>query len=196
MSSSHSTQVEREVLSAIDRLREQLVGLRAFTPRLDKSLVGHSDYQSAGFYAERGHHVAFVFAEPLTDDDIDRLNANGQFINQSYLVLLCSVLEFHHVLRHKEPVDGSLDGNEHVKLLRDLRNVIAHRIGQYDPENQEHKKLFLRLHGLYRLKPQVEQQAADAFPLPIDEVLLPMTDGCRAYAQALLASQETRSCSE
>lgn len=180
--------VKRGVLAAIDQLKGQLLNCRAYFPHVDENLIAQQEFESPRFYEVFGYKLHFAFSQPLTRDDIGRLNAIGNFVNQSYLVFLCSVLEFHHVLVYMEPVNDNMNGHEHVKLLRDIRNVIAHRAGQYDVHNSEHNRLFSKLHELYQLEPKMDPQQAETFPLPIDQVLLPMTEHCREYAEALLES--------
>ncbi|MHB9036374.1 MAG: hypothetical protein ACYC64_06880 [Armatimonadota bacterium] len=171
------------VLDIIDVFRERLLNCRSILPRLDKSLVGHWAYPSPQFYEDYGYNTFTVLSEPLTQDAIDQRNALGHFINQSYLVFLYSVLDYHGVLGS---IEQNLPGWKDVDVLRRLRNVIGHRVGHYDNNCKDHLDLYKKLQEHYKVDPGGQPENAQAFPLPIDQVLLPMTDGCRRYAAGVL----------
>jgi hypothetical protein len=84
-----------ELLKAIDEQAHYLLRTRAVFPYVDPSKLppGQREFRTAPFYANRGHNVRFVFDSPLTKKEAERISAIGHWINQNYVVRLCSVLE-------------------------------------------------------------------------------------------------------
>lgn len=189
----------REVLYVIDDLMEKLKHVRAYFPHLDESLIGQFQYESPAFYELFGYEISFHFTDKLTRNDIERGNDIGHFINMSYIFMLYSVLERHHVIGGTISIDGEREGYDHIDLLRRLRNAIGHGAGKYNAKDKDDRKLYKRLREYYKLDVEgadLDDEAckADAFPLPIDRVLLPMTEGCRKYVEALLSNANPLPC--
>ena len=80
-------------------------------------------------------------------------------------------------------IDQSIDGWEEVDLVRRLRNQFAHSSGKYDPNDPEEKKLYERIVTFFKVSLAKDSSEATEFPLPIDVVLEPITEGCKKYIQ-------------
>jgi hypothetical protein len=76
-----------------------------------------------------------------------------------------------------------------VDILRRLRNVFAHGCGWYDQTNPEDKKLRERTIKHYELEPDNHPESDAKFPIPIDRVVVPITEACKTYVQALFCDE-------
>jgi hypothetical protein len=168
----------------IDQQLQRLLRSRSVFPHLHASLAGHRHARTAPFYISHGFNVAFDFGHPLSKDEIKALNDIGHWTNQNFIVRLCAVLEDGGLLGNGVSIRRDCPGNEEVDLLRRLRNVVAHTDGVYDPSNATHKTLYDRLISHFKLAPNEHPETDGKFPIPIDEVLLPLAKRCKAYADA------------
>ena len=148
-------------------------------------MIGERSCRTAPFYQRRGFGITFRFAEPLTAERIDEINEIGHWINQNYVVRLCALLEAHNVISRTRSINADLDGHDEVDILRRLRNEFAHTEGWYNPTGPEQRRLQNRLIEHFSLEPENHPEASDKFRIPIDEVLVPLTEGCKRYVQAL-----------
>lgn len=186
MSQSSNARIanEQEVLGAIDLVKDKLIKCRAYFPYMPPDLLGQRGFETAPLYEASGHSLVFGLSEPLSEEERGRNNAVGHFINQSYVVFLWSILEYYGVVGN---IEQTLPYWQHVDILRRLRHVTAHRAGEYDPSIAAHRRMYDKLQELYGLGPECTSERATAFPLSIDQVLLPLTEGCRNYAKAWMA---------
>lgn len=173
-----------DVIKQVNLLEEQLHNCRACFPYMTPHMIGRTTFCTAPFYQKRGFTIQFQVSQPVTADDIDRLNSLGSFINESYVVMLCALLESHQVLQQCTPVDRSLCGSDKVHILRSLRNKLAHTAGRYNPDDDKSKKLYEKIVSHFKLEAAEDATAATRFPTDIQEVLEPMTRACREYVKA------------
>jgi hypothetical protein len=150
------------------------------------SPVGKVTFSTAPFYQRRGHNLEFHFAEPLTEDDVRRIREIGHWINQNYVVRLCALLESHGVVpkEGKGKICKELPGHEEIDILRRLRNEFAHSSGRYDATDPEARKLYERIVDHFRIQTDDPSSAKD-YPIPIDTVLVPLTQACKRYVVAV-----------
>ena len=168
----------------IDQQLQRLLRSRSVFPHLRVSLAGHRHARTAPFYISHGFDVTFDFGHPLSSDEIKAINDIGHWTNQNFIVRLCAVLEDGGLLGNGVSIRRDFPGNEEVDLLRRLRNVIAHTDGVYDPSNATHKTLYDRLISHFKLAQNEHPETDGKFPIPVDEVLLPLANRCKAYADA------------
>jgi hypothetical protein len=172
-----------KALADIKELLEILRRLREMFPSMKDDMIGKDKFRTAG------SDVTYVFSRPLKKPDIDSFNAVGHWVNESFIVRLFASLQGNHIV--SGPIDRKLSGGEHVNIVKRLRDKIAHKScrNNYNPSDNEEKKLFHDIVNLYKIK-GVDPERASQYPLSIDTVLLPMTEGCIAYVQARSGSHE------
>lgn len=178
-----------DILSQIEAQLSKLLSTRAVFPHMKENLIGARNCRTAPFYQHHGFDITFTFAAPLTAERIDEINEIGHWINQNYVVRLCALLESYGVISKTEPINTELDGHEEVDILRRLRNEFAHTAGWYDPTDPEERRLRDRIIEHFSLNAENHPELRGKFPIPIDEVLVPLTEGCKRYVQKLFSCE-------
>jgi hypothetical protein len=171
-----------DLIEQIDAQLKNLLTARAMFPHMREHLVGKKECTTAPFYWNRGFKITFSFAEPLTALKIADSNQIGHWINQNYIVRLYALLASFSVISDTRSINTQLDGHDDVDILRRLRNVFAHGSGWYDQTSPKHKKLRERIIEHYALEPDNHPESDDKFPIPIDRVVVPMTEACKRYS--------------
>jgi hypothetical protein len=177
-------QVLRQIKIQVDQLHQ----VRALFPHMSKDLIGHQQCRTAPLYRGFGYDITFSFAQPLTEEDIDRCHAIGDWINQSFVIRLWALLESHGVLGNEgsgKKIDDSLAGHDEVDILRRLRHEFAHSGGHYDPNDTDERRLFERIVKHFGVTLEDHPPDHPGFPIPIDRVLMPLAEGCKRYVEAL-----------
>jgi hypothetical protein len=171
-----------ETIRQIDLQLQQLLNVRAMFPAISNDMVGQKEFATAPFYQERGFRITFTFTTPLTSYEIEKISEIGRWINHSFLIRLCAMLESRQII----PSDGQgrinqqLDGHEELDILRRLRNVLVHTPGRYDSTNPDERKLYQRIVSKFAIEAESPETARD-FPVPIDKLLIPLAEGCKRY---------------
>jgi hypothetical protein len=178
-----------EIIKEVNAQLKNLLTARAVFPHTREDLIGTTRSVTAPFYQKRGFSIAFEFAEPLTKQRIDELNQVGHWINQNYIVRLYALLESFQVVSNSISINTTLSGHEDVDILRRLRREFAHSSGWYDRTDPEERKLKERIIEYYSLEIDHYPASDPRFPIPIDGVLLPMTDACKTYVQSLFPDE-------
>jgi hypothetical protein len=173
----------RNVIGQIDRQIAFLHQSRAYFPYLSPSLVGETEFPTAPYYQLRGFRVMFKFASPLTAEYIQEFNDLGHWINQNFLLRLFAILEAHGIISSSIRIDPNADGHEEVDILRRLRNQFGHGSGRYDPGDPEEKKLYQRIVDHFHLTEHQHSESEGIYPIPIDQVLVPLAEGAKRYVQ-------------
>jgi len=172
------------LLSGLELLWENYTNCRAHFPYVTKESVGAKTVSTAPYYIRRGFDITFVFSEGLSPEETDKINEIGHWISQNFVVRLCALLESFSVLSNQISIDFSLDGAEHVNILRRLRNCFAHASGGFHPEDDTHRETL----ELMRDHLGISIENCSTWPLAIDTVLEPLLQGCRRYAENKLVS--------
>lgn len=173
------------ILCEIDAQLAKLLSTRAVFPYMKENLVGAKSCPTAPFYQVRGLDISFTFAAPLTAEDVRENNEIGYWINQNYVIRLFALLQSHNIVSEAKSINKELLGHEEVDILRRLRNAFAHSAGWYHNEDAEERHLRDRIIDHFSLKQADHPASARMFPIPIDEVLIPLTEGCKRYVEAL-----------
>jgi hypothetical protein len=155
-------------------------------PYMKENLIGARSCRTAPFYRHHGLDVDFTFAEPLTAESIGQMNEIGYWINQNYVVRLFALLQSHNIVSETKSINKELLGHEEIDILRRLRHEFAHTAGWYHNEDAQERRLRNRIIDHFSLKEANHPASGRMFPIPIDEVLIPLTEGCKRYAEALL----------
>ncbi len=141
-----------EIVAEIENQFQALLRARAVFPYMKEDIVGAMQCSTAPFYRNYGFDVTFSFAEPLTAEQIRKLNGIGHWINQNYVVRLCALLESYKIISQNRPIDPQLGGHEEIDILRRLRNKFAHTSGWYDPSGSKDRKLRERIISHFSLQ--------------------------------------------
>jgi hypothetical protein len=173
----------QDCIQDIDLLWDRHLTVRSAFPYFRPSDVGRSEKRSASFYRVHGKDVTLRFPGPITVGDVDRLNDAGYWVNQSLVIWMWALLEYHGVVGNAIKLDPARAGFEDVNILRRLRKVFAHTNGRYNPSDKDDVTLFDTMVERYRMG-IVDRER---FNLQIDEVLKPMIEGVKAYVRASCA---------
>jgi hypothetical protein len=166
------------LLEGLDLLWQNYTNCRAHFPYVTKDSVGAKAVQTAPYYIKQGFDITFVFSEGLCPEEIDH------WIRQNFIIRLCALLESFSVLSKQISIDFSLDGAEHVNIVRRLRHCFAYSSGRFYVEDDEHRKAI----ELMRDHLGISMENGTTWPLAIDTVLEPLLQGCRRYAKNKLES--------
>ena len=173
----------------IDIQYEYLLSLRSLFPFMNDSMIGRSAFRTAPFYRSRGFDIHFDFGRELVPEDIQKNESIGHWINQNYIIRICAILEANEIIPQegKGKIDQTIEGWEEVDLVRRLRNQFAHSMGKYDPNEPEEKKLYERIVTHFNVTLAKSSTEANEFPISIDVVLEPMTEGCKKYIKTFVS---------
>lgn len=172
---------KNSVIEEIDKQLDYLRNVRALLPYLDDTVIGKKMINTAPYYQNSGFNITFGFSKELKKADVDKINSIGHWINQNYIIRIYSLLEAFNILSDKQRIDKTFDGWEEVDLIRRLRHKFAHSSGRYNPNDKDSKELYDKILTLFRLTDIKSSADATEFPLSIDEVLEPLTEGCKKY---------------
>lgn len=162
----------------MDDLWSNFLQVRATHPYMRPKHIGLTTYASAPYYKVKGLDFRIQFGKPLTMEDIERLNGIGYWINQSVIIRLYALLEYHGVVSDKIKINKELEGNEDVDILRRLRKYFAHT-GRYNPADGEQRKLFERVVRHFGLT----DYDANKFPISIDTVIEKIFERTKRYIE-------------
>ena len=176
--------MSKNIISQIDEQLEFLHHCRAVFPYLPEEFEGELRFKTAPYYQNLGFKYIFEFSSPLTLKFITDFNYISHWINQNFVVRLYAVLESNKLISPSTKIRSDLEGHEEVDIVRRLRNIFGHSSGNYDPKESEQKKLFYRIQNHFNLSKDEMSKLKGKFPLPIDQILRPLAEGCKRYAVA------------
>jgi hypothetical protein len=140
------------VLTDLDLLKRRLLEARAHIPNFGSDCVGKTKFRTGLYYMASGFSLQLHFSRPLTEDDRDRLNRTGRWINETGIVGLVATLVDHGVLKDGKPHTREVANHEHVTVARDLRSIILKEGGRFKAGKPHHQQCMNRLVKLYRAK--------------------------------------------
>jgi hypothetical protein len=164
-----------KIFQEIDLLMEKYMRSKSLFPYVDETFVGKREMNTAPIYSDSGLKVRFHFSQPLTLNDVEKINEVGHYLNQNVIFRLYALLESYNLFATK--IDQSIDGWKELDLVRRLRNHFAHTSGEYDPAGSKQKKLVEELVTHFKLGIKEPQD----IPLSINEVIIPLFNGCKKY---------------
>ncbi len=173
-----------ELFEALDTLWSNFNNCRAHFPYIPEDAVGIKSANTAPYYVAQGFNISFVFGEGLSKEGLVKINQIGHWINQNFVIRLCSLLESYHVFSNSIDIDFNIDGAEQINIVRRLRNCFAHSSGRYNPEDKDHVKSL----ELIRDHIGVPIDGRTEWPLSIDAVLKPLYEGCVKYSKQKIRS--------
>jgi hypothetical protein len=168
---------KEQCLNEMGLLWKNFTTVRGALPYLRETRIGKKRVTSPSYYRNKGIELAIEFSQPLDAMDIKNYNAMGYWVNQSFVIWLYALLEYHGLV---ESIDMANPNGEDVNLLRRLRMIFSHTNGRYDATNPDERRLFDAVINRYR--PGTVDQ--ERFNLQIDEVLERMYSGARKYVES------------
>lgn len=191
-------ELDLNIIKEIKLHRRYLLKARSVFPHMHGSMQGAKQFPTPEFYQNYGFNVNFSFDEPLTINKIREFNGIGYWINQNYVVRLYALLNSYKIVftnKEKESEEGSIDtsleGHNEIDILRRLRNEFAHSSGWYNSKDQGKRKLRNRIIKHFSLQESDYPEPHHKFPIPIDKVLMPLTEGCINYVNAYIKKRDT-----
>lgn len=91
-------------------------------------------------------------------------------------------MEYEGIKSEKIKIDKKLEGYEMIELIHFLRKEFAHKLGHFDTNDKESKKLRERLFKKFNINS--EESLSNQFPLDKNRVLKPMVEGIKNYVTA------------
>ena len=180
------TQPPINVDSAINEIRENLDILRRCRsgfPHILPTAIGSRQVRTPEYFRAHGYDIRFLFQTDLTEQEAREIHRAGQWINESFLVRLWSVLESHHVVGANIGIVDDIDGSVEVKLLHRLRQPFAHGSGRFDPDDRKHRQLRNDLVAHFVVDTALCPE--DWYPLPIQDVLEKLASACERYVEGV-----------
>ena len=183
-----------DIILQIERQWLDLLKVRSMFPTMKDNLIGANKFSTAPYYQTKGLDVEFRMKDPLTAYSIAEINQIGRWINESFVIRLHAFLEYHEIIPQngKGRIDTSLDGHEELDILRRLRRFLVHRSGDYNPENPDSRKLYVRMVDHFSLRTE-SAETATKYPVQIDGFLQPSKDGCIRYINGYLERNHSQS---
>ena len=172
-----------EVIDWIEQHWQNLKLVRSMTPFLTDNACGYKDIETAGYYKKSGYKASIRFEKPLTLELIKRFNLATHWVNQGFVVILFAYLDYCGV--YDPDIYQDIDGWYEINLLRWLRRWFAHTSGFYKPNDSEQRKTYERIIDHFNLKEDDYPESAGLFPIPINDVLEPLVEGCKRYVRGL-----------
>lgn len=176
----------QEVIQNIDEQWNYLLYTRSLIPHTKGCKAGVTKIQTAPYYKSKGYEATIIFSKNLNKQELEKINYIGHWVNQGFVIRLIAYLEYCRVYTPKESkekitIDQEIVDWKKVDIARRLRNYFAHGRVHYKPQNDAHKKTYDTLVDIFGLNPAHYPEKDDLFPIPIDEVLQPMVEGCKNY---------------
>lgn len=170
---------KKEILLAINNLLLMHKACRAQFPNLKAHHLGEQIIKPPIFYKD----VTFIdyvkLKDSIDEESFHRINSIGHFLNQNVIIRLHSILNYYRIIGDEISIDQTIAGWKEIDLTRRLRNVFSHSKGTFNPNSKDHVFLAKRIVEDYKLK--VKNKEPKGFLIPIDELLVPLFDGCRRY---------------
>lgn len=174
-----------DLLVTCETLWQDFNNCKAYFPHMSSDAVGQKTVGTAPFYVQQGFNIQFNFGEALSNNDVMRINHIGHWLNQNFVIRLCAVLEYFNVFSNSIDIDFSIEGAEHVNIMRRLRNCFAHTCGKYDLSDSKHKQTLDLIRD--NLGIQIVDPDDGIWPIPINKVLRPLYQGCVKYSKLKLS---------
>lgn len=173
-----------EIIQQIDQQWVDLLRARSAFPTMDDNIIGKRSVSTAPFYRDHGYPVQIFFPRPITKEMIREINQIGRWLNESYVIRMCALLEFCQIIPPKGQgrIDRSLEGHEAIDILRLLRNKLLHHSGRYNPKDVDSRKLYKNMVKTFSLRAE-NSNTATQYPVYINDFLLPLTEACKRYVK-------------
>ena len=124
--------------------------------------------------------MKLTFENSLNSNDIDNLNRLGYWINQSFLIRLYTILEYHKVISVKIKIRKDFEGADELDILHKLRRIFSHT-SRYNPENDEQRLLYDRIVSHFKLT----EYHPELIPIPVDTVIEVLVNKIKTYINRL-----------
>lgn len=171
-----------QINKEMDTLWTYLNKNRGYFPCVDNSSVGAKILLTPPYYRAQGINIVHTFEEPLSVEIKDEMLRIGHWINQNFIIRLCSLIESYQLISNAIKIDFTLDGAEQLNIVRRLRNRFTHSSGRYNPDNSDDFKT-MELMGKHL---GISIEGRTDWPLAIDTVLERLLEGCKLYAEKKL----------
>ncbi|MHB1324425.1 MAG: hypothetical protein ACYCXZ_08870 [Coriobacteriia bacterium] len=175
--------IHDSAVTTVDALWRQFYLARSLFPRMsdDMADAGVVSWSPPGYYDE-SPYAAVVMKRAVAADDVAQNNAIAHWINENLIVRLYAVLQVFDVPKSDLP---DAPGYDHYRVVRRLRDKIAHGSNRYNDKRDEDIEALERLTRVCPGFTQPERYGG-RFDLSISEVLWPLVNGCRDYAATVL----------
>jgi len=166
------------ILSEVDALQDLYLQCRSVFPTIDPRLVGQCRFTTALYYLRNGYVATVELKDPISTEFIERNRRLGKWTNENTIIRLHGIISHHGLLKK---IDHDLPGATEVDLMRRMRNAFTKTSLNYKPEDKENVKLRIQVIRHFELQ---EDSSEGEIPTPINTVVEPIFNGCRAYIQA------------
>ncbi|MBN1460112.1 MAG: hypothetical protein JXA57_11270 [Armatimonadetes bacterium] len=166
---------------AIETSWNAFIHVRALCPAARQSFAGKTSYQSPPWYRMRGASYTVTVPSEIDQEHLDRLREGASFVNRSFVITMAAILEEYGVVPYRVDPDRSLEGGDHVQIVKWLRNRYAHGEYEYDENNGYH----VQTRELLEATLHCMSANSDGFRASIDSVLEPLKDGVLRYIDAV-----------
>ena len=126
--------------------------------------------------------VEYKFDKPINDELRSELNEISEYMNQNFIVRLNSLLDYEGIKNNNVKIDDELIGNKMIKAIHGLRKHFAHRLGDFNPDDEKASEFRNELFEEFDIDPS--QSLPNQFPLHKNKVIKPIVEGTIEYVSA------------
>lgn len=156
--------------------------VRSHFPYIGPELIGSNKIQSKSFYEIHGYSYEINLNKKITPEIRELFNSRSHWLNQNVIIRLYSLLNKYDFVGDEESkikIDNTSPGSQEVDFVRRLRNIFGHSSGKYNSNRSDHRKLRKELIEYFDI-----QLSNREFPLSINDVIVPLFEGCKKYIEA------------
>ncbi len=173
----------QDLIERIDELHQIHLSLRGIVQYVAEHHEGKNIINCGSKVPSSWFDIEFTFQNPITNQTRKELNILSEYLNQNFIVRLHSLLEYEGIKSDGVTIDTELEGHNMIEIIHFLRKQYAHRLGEFDPNNKESKKLRTRLFKEFHI--DQSESLPTQFPLDKNRVIKPIVDGTKKYVKAL-----------
>lgn len=174
----------KPVLAEVDALKDLYLQCRSVFPTIDLSLVGQRKFTTAPYYLRRGYAATMELKDPISHEFIKKNLRLGKWINENAIIRLYGIMNHYGFIKK---IEHNLPGANEVDLMRRMRNAFTKTSLNYKPHDPDNQKLRRRVISHFGL---AEGDFSDGeIPTPINTVVEPIFERCKAYIRAKCKAQ-------
>ncbi|MDD3102114.1 MAG: hypothetical protein PHE59_03145 [Patescibacteria group bacterium] len=163
--------IEKEM----DELWEMYKRCKSHHSYREDNVIGLKCIEPGEYYSNR-NKFSICYDNPITQEDKKENNKISNWINENFIVRLCSILDCYQICSNRQKIDHKINNWQDINFIRQLRNIFCHTTeSNFD---KKYQKIIKKIGEYLKL-------SKNDFGLSIDKVIEPLFNGCKEYIKIL-----------